>query len=567
MNLEPLSNIKRAGLFLLSFLVVAFGQPTWSWWFGLIAAIIGYALFWRILLDIPKRSHRFLLATAWFAFVQFVHLSWANSHPYLYIYLVYPLFSIAMGTQLGLLAIFITPKRVNSFRGILAIAGFWTLLEWLRLFFLSGYSWNPAGIALSGSIYTLQMASLWGVYGLSFWVMFVNLLALRAWYRGFSPMALGIWVAAAGLPYVYGAIHLKIHTHAMTFQQSPEFHAVLVQTNFPAVLEYGSKKKVILQAMEDWKKILQTTQKQKGLSIDLMVLPEYAVPCGTYTCIYPYEVVSKAFNEILGPESVKTLPPLEEPFVQSLQTENGSLYLVNNAFWAQGLANFFHSGVVIGLEDVDEVAPGKREHYSAAVYFRPDIPASAMSFDIQRYEKRVLVPLGEYVPFSLFNTLLAEYGIQGSFTSGKEAKVFFAGDKLPFGLSICYEETFGHLMRENKQCGAALLVNLTSDAWYPNSSLPHQHMSHAILRTVEGGIPLIRASNLGLTGAVDSLGRVVAMLGEGEKQPDSLLDSLRVRVPTYTYSTIYSHFGDSLIVGFSFIASLFSFSRKSWWSD
>lgn len=567
MELHPLTNLQRAALTLLSLVIVAFGQPTWCWWCGLIAAAIGYALFWRVLLDIPRRSHRFLVATAWFTVVQLVLLSWANSHPYLYIYVLYPLFALLLGTQFGILGVFITPQHILRFSHVLSLAALWTLMEWIRLFFFSGYSLNPAGMALAGGLYPLQLASFWGVFGLSFWVVFVNLLALRAWCSGFIPAHVILWATAALLPYFYGATHIQIHEDAMAQHhiQTPDFHAVLVQTNFSADnVYYHDRKKVVFQAIDDWSLIISTLKKQQGQSIDLIVLPEYAVPCGTYTCLYPHNIVVKAFSDTFGKDSLKSLPALEEPFAKIWETEKGKVYFVNNAFWAQGIANYFQAGLVIGLEDVDEIASGEREHYSAAVYFKPNATTAPTSFEIQRYEKRVLVPLGEYVPFALFKSLLASYGIQGSFTCGKEAKVFVAAENVPFGLSICYEETFGNLMRENKQRGAGLLVNLTSDAWYPNSRLPYQHFTHAVLRTVESGIPLIRSSNLGITGAVDSLGRTVALLGEDEVQPDALLDSLRVKVPMYTYSTLYSHVGDGLIIGFCFVVTLYSFGRKRW---
>jgi apolipoprotein N-acyltransferase len=73
--------------------------------------------------------------------------------------------------------------------------------------------------------------------------------------------------------------------------------------------------------------------------------------------------------------------------------------------------------------------------------------------------------MAEYIPFSFCKEIAAEYGIQGSFTEGKEATIV-QGCNGPFSLSICYEETFGNLMREGRQNGSEMLVNLTSD--YPS---------------------------------------------------------------------------------------------------
>ncbi|MBA3957542.1 MAG: apolipoprotein N-acyltransferase [Parachlamydiaceae bacterium] len=564
MSSSNLSTLQRASLVLLSLVIVAFGQPAWSWWMGLIAAFIGYALFWRVLLDLPKLKTRFIVGAIWFTAVQYIQLSWAVAHPYFYIYFIYTFFAVTMGAQFGVLAMLITPKRISNLLQLVVIASVWTLMEWVRLFFLSGVSWNPIGMALTGGLYPLQMASLWGIYGLSFWVMLVNLLALRAWYLGFSLRPAALWLIAASVPYLYGYVHVAVHTQEMAKQGAKTLNVALVQTAFPAeeTIDFADRKQLIAHIIGEWVQILQAASSQKGQPIDLMVFPEYAVPCGTYTCVFPYSVVKEAFTQIFGPESLAALPPLESPFAQEWKTAQGTtVHMVNNAFWAQGLANFFKTGVVIGLEDVEDLASGDREHYSAALYFVPMETQDLDQLSIQRYEKRVLVPLGEYIPFAFVKAIAADYGIKGSFTCGKEAKVFHTTNGHPFGISICYEETFGDLTRENKHCGAQLLVNLTSGAWYPYSRLPQQHFTHARLRTVEGGFPLVRSSNIGVTAAVDSLGRTVAALGQEAPNSEWLQDSIRIQVPTYTYSTVYSHTGDALIVGICALSSLFALRK------
>lgn len=211
--------------------------------------------------------------------------------------------------------------------------------------------------------------------------------------------------------------------------------------------------------------------------------------------------------------------------------------MVNNAYWGQAVANVFESDLVAGLEDAEESEQGERIYYSAAQFFAPQ-----QMGPLNRYAKRILVPMGEYIPFSFCKKLAESYGIGGSFTCGSCAMA--VGTKRPFGMSICYEETFSDLMRDNKSVGAQMLVNLTSDVWYPNSFLPKQHLDHAKLRTIENGFPLVRACNTGITCVVDSFGRESALLDVSEWTADSLYAD----VPTYHYDTIYGRFGDKLIV-------------------
>lgn len=557
MKSSQLSLSSSVFLFLGSLLIVGFGQPAWVWWLGLIGSSIGFALIWRVLLNFPLAKHRFWIGTLWMMAVQMVQLSWMISHPFLYIYGVYLFLAFVVGLQFGLLSLFITPKYLGKFRSLLFIACGWVLMEWCRLFFLSGFSWNPVGLALAGNLYSMQFASFWGIFGLSFWVMIVNLLALRTWSTGYCWKAGTGWVLAALLPFLFGVIQLSVHEDALDHHEN-YFTAVMVQPAFPAeeAMEFSDARSFIAFVEDEWKQILSITKQHHKDSLDLIVLPEFVVPLGSHSFMYPAENVHATFLDLFGEESLDHLPTLEHPLALEV---DGKGWYVSNAYWAQAMANTFSSSVVVGLEDAEDIA-GERQFYSAALFFEPNKLSS--QYLPRRYEKRVLVPMGEYLPFSFVKALAAQYGVTGSFTPGLEAKVFEAGG-CPFGLSICYEETFADLTRENRQKGAEMLVNLTSDVWYPNSRLPQQHFDHSRLRAVESGIPLIRACNTGVTGAVDSLGRVVAILGENHPDPEWLSDSIQVKVPRYHYNTLYSHLGDSFIIGFSLLMTLLFFRTRS----
>lgn len=546
----PLSSIQKWLLAILAWVLVAFGQPSWHWFMGLVASGIGYAFFFRILLSTPKASQRFWLATAWFTAVQITQLSWMISHPYSYIYGVLLILSFLVGLQFGVLGLLIKPKALERLLVLAAIASLWTIMEWSRLFFLSGFSWNPVGLALTGAIYPLQLASLWGVFGLSFWIIWVNLLALRAWM---SPSKIEpglLFLCCALFPYAYGAVHYGFHERALENHPTKPLSVVLVQPSFPIeeAMNFRDSEELRAYVIAEWRQILSIMRKQLGKRLDLIVLPEYVVPFGTYYPIFTENEVHTAFKDELGLTDFTKLPAIQDPLGGTYETANGVMPLVSNAYWVQALANLFNADIVVGLEDVIHGPDNQRECYNAALYFRPN------ETKVERYEKRVLVPMGEYIPLDVCRQIAANYGISGSFTCGKEAKIFQG--KVPFSSSICYEETFGALMTEGRTKGAELLVNITSDAWYPNSRLPQQHFDHARLRTVENGIPLVRACNTGVTGAVDSLGRIIGVLDDGEKPVEWRSDSLHLYVPTYHYHTPYSKWGDKLILSISGIIGL-----------
>jgi apolipoprotein N-acyltransferase len=536
--MKKLSLVSQFFLFVISLFIVAFAQPHFPPFFSILAGFLGYTLFFRILLDYDAKWRRFWLGTLWFSLVQGVQLFWFLSHPFFYIYPVYLFLIVALGLEFGLISLLIKKDRVQKSFFLLFIASVWTILEWSRLFFLSGFSWNPIGLSLTTSIFSLQTVSILGIFGLSFWVLFVNLLGLKIWILKFPYRLTVLYVLLALSPYFYGFIQLKNHEEGI--KSSSSLQALLVHTSFPAVglTDFKDRQKVVRNTLKEWEEILLSLKTYEKQNIDLIVLPEYALYCGTYSCLFPFQKVKEIFeNQFSNPI---TFPPLTSPWAREVE----GVIFVNNAFIAKTLATLFKASVIVGLEDVDE-KEGIREYVSAAFHFSPQHQEW-----VDRYEKRVLVPLGEYIPFEFCRKWAANYGVFGSFTPGSSAKVF-ESFKIPFGLSICYEETFGHLMRESKVLGADLLINLSSDAWYPNSSLPKQHFYHARLRAVENGIPLIRATNMGLTGGVDSFGRVLKEFS-GDHLKEWGVETVLVSFPHYTYTTLYARFGDYAIIFLSF---------------
>ena len=156
-----------------------------------------------------------------------------------------------------------------------------------------------------------------------------------------------------------------------------------------------------------------------------------------------------------------------------------------------------------------------------------------------RYDKMHLVPFGEFVPWRsiLFFVDKLVVGI-GDFGRGTEASVFqLKGYK--FGVSICYEITFPDLTRQAVKNGAQFLVNITNDAWFGRSAASYQHMAMAALRAVENRVPIVRAANTGISGAVDPFGRIQSATDLFKEAVVSATIHPRTGEPTY-----YSQYGD-----------------------
>jgi apolipoprotein N-acyltransferase len=234
---------------------------------------------------------------------------------------------------------------------------------------------------------------------------------------------------------------------------------------------------------------------------------------------------------------------------------------VSNGFLIQALSNHFQAEVIAGLDDREG-----NHVYNAAFHFLPQTRECAQknlhssSRQINRYHKQILIPLGEYIPFQEWKWLsdfsAETFGIASSFSPGNEVKIF--SGIVPVGVFICLEEAYSQFVREIRRQGAELFVNLTNDVWFPESRFPWHHFDHGRLRAVENGVCLLRATNTGVTAAIDCFGEPIAIFPPSEKNGGILA----VNIATRSCSTIYTFLGDIPILVFSgFFLTLFILER------
>jgi apolipoprotein N-acyltransferase len=144
------------------------------------------------------------------------------------------------------------------------------------------------------------------------------------------------------------------------------------------------------------------------------------------------------------------------------------------------------------------------------------------------YDKRHLVPFGEYLPFDrwlrpLLNFLRIP---MSSFSRGDPVQPSIVVDGHVVGVSICYEDAYaGEIARALPAAG--LLVNVSNDAWFGDSIAPHQHLQIARMRALEAGRYLLRATNTGISAIIDDRGRVVVRSGQFE--PEVITAEARIR--------------------------------------
>ena len=170
------------------------------------------------------------------------------------------------------------------------------------------------------------------------------------------------------------------------------------------------------------------------------------------------------------------------------------------------------------------------------------------------YHKRHLVPFGEFLPFkSVLGEILRFLKIPMSdFSSGKPDQKSFETKKGVFGMSICYEDAFGSIIRKSLP-HANILINVSNDAWFGDSLAPHQHLQMARMRALENGRYLLRSTNTGISAIIDDKGKIVF------RSPQFEPHALAAKVKSLTGETLYSKLGNSLIVVICFLLLFFCF--------
>ena len=201
---------------------------------------------------------------------------------------------------------------------------------------------------------------------------------------------------------------------------------------------------------------------------------------------------------------------------------------------------------LIGNDDAVRVLNSEgadaRLDYNAALLFRPQ--ENVLPPQPERYRKMHLVPFTEHFPYkktfpAIYDALVAN---DTHFWEKGDEPTVFSVNGLNFSVPICFEDTFGYITRRFARHGAKLFVNMSNDAWAKSVACQYQHLSMSVFRAVETRLPMVRATASGQTVAVSPHGKITAMLSpfvEGYICAD-------IPVFTETPHTWYALWGDVL---------------------
>jgi apolipoprotein N-acyltransferase len=395
---------------------------------------------------------------------------------------------------------------------ILAFAAALTATEWLRGHVLSGFPWNSFGQALAGTPALAQTASLVGLWGLTL-IALVTLASLAV---------LADPPEASKRPWVLPTIS------AAVLAVMAAFGFYRLATTETAWVE-GVRLRIMQPNLAQDEKF-RPAAKQKVLSLYASISERATAPDRSGL---------RDVTHLIWPESA---------FPFFLEREPDAL---------AAIADLLPEGVVLitGAARVENAKPGEKEprvHNSIRVVGDDGAILST-------YDKVHLVPFGEFLPFQRF---LESLGLEqltrvrGGFTPGARRGPLNVPRLPPASPLICYEAIFpGDVLPDGAR--PAWLLNVTNDAWFGITPGPYQHFAQARLRTIEEGLPLVRAANNGISAVVDPVGRVVRSLPLGT---DGVLDS---GLPKPLVSTLYSRFGDApVMVAFAIFAAISLRSRR-----
>lgn len=401
---------------------------------------------------------------------------------------------------------------------IMVLAITLSVAEWLRGHVLTGFPWNVIGYALTWPVVLMQSAGLVGIYGLTLIAVpvFAAPLVLGAAAPGDGRRWAGLRaLAVTGVPLVVLAGYGWVRLATAPEGAAEGVRLRIVQPSVPQREKWMAEKQAsIFQEHLDLSRTNPAGVRDDMAGITLLVWPEAAMP----------------FLPLQHPEALAAIGALLPD----------QAFLVTGALRGEG----------------EGVTPGSHEPFRAY--------NSLMTFDgagalAGIYDKTHLVPFGEYLPW---RSTLEALGIEqltqrGSFMPGITPRPTLSIPGLPpIGGLICYEAIFPGV-------GAAaaekpgVLVNVSNDGWFGNTTGPRQHFHQARVRAVEEGLPLIRAANNGISAVIDSSGRVTGML---EMNVKGTLDS---ELPLARPAPLYSILGDAIfLIGLVLAAITYFFLRK-----
>lgn len=445
-------------------------------------------------------AYTFILYWITIVMTQYGHLPWGVSIPLYFILVAWLSLFYSATTYLARIGEMVGIKTAFT----LPIA--WVAFDFARSWLLTGFPWAMLGHSQYRILPLIQIADLCGVYSITALIVLSNVVLYRVLRA----------ISGGKIPY-------------------PAKSALILLLFFIATLAYGFNR--LNPGMAKQEESVRVALLQGNIPQDVKWSPDFRDRTMAIYTRLSREAAREPLDLIVWPESAV-------PFFFQDEPEQAQI--------VRGLAQELSSSLLIG-SPAHENRNGIRTFLNSAYMINPK------GETIGRADKLHLVPFGEYVPLGRFFPFINKIvtGI-GDFAPGEKA-VSLPVKNTQVGTQVCYEIIFPELARQYVNAGSRIIVNITNDAWFGNSSAPLQHLSLAAFRTIETRTPLVRAANTGITAFIDQNGHIKTMTGLFTE------DYRVVTVTPGTASSVYLKTGDIapwFCVAISAGIVLFSWQRR-----
>lgn len=433
----------------------------------------------------------------------------------------WPLYAgwIALSLYLAIytpLFVWTTRRLVNHGVNLIVAAPVsWVGMEYIRSYMLSGYCANMLGHSQARFPITIQIADQFGVYGVSFCVMFVVSCIALIWQQfgenNGSKIRIASYVVAAVLVISaqcgYGTWRLQQADKLAS--QEPLLRVGLIQENTPTMFDMPDDEGKSVKAA--WLRYRKATQElaASGQSIDLFVWPE-----STFTAGSPWVTPAKISKLPASLEGSQVKVDSFLDWHQKARTEFE--YKANMVIDAIEFATDqeFGSQLLVGC-DIISYETGDSEFFNGAIL------TDSQGKPIGDYRKMHLVMFGEYLPLGPLLQWLRD--LTGLILDAGDRPRCFDVNGVTVSPNVCFETMMPRIIssqvRELSGNGESpqVLVNLTNDSWFHGSSMLKHHLDCTILDAVENRRPILVAANSGFSAELDGSGRLLQMLGIYER--------------------------------------------------
>ncbi len=392
---------------------------------------------------------------------------------------------------------------------LLFIPVVWVLLEYLKTYLFSGFPWELLGYSQYKNLPLIQISRVTSVYGVSCVVMLFNVLIYEftVWWYDINT------VRTAKYPFLFAK-------------------TIAVLLLITGILVYGDI------TIDNTNELVRRT----GNDIDVGLIQGNIDQSHKWDPAYQRETMASYFSLTRQAYEKSNLqlgiwPETATPFF--LQSEPVYMAQMSDFVRSHNLYMLFGS-------------PAYEYTNRGIDYFNSAFVMAPSGAIIGRYDKRHLVPFGEYLPLKhIFFFLKKLTGSIGDFTAGGEDNLL-QFNNIKIGTLICYEIIFPQLSASDCRNGSNLLVTITDDAWFGDTSAPYQHLSMATFRAVEDERFVLRAANTGISAVISPTGKI--------------LDSTKLFVPAFidyrvkliNTKTFYTVHGDVFILLCAIIFFLFT---------